>query len=378
MPVRSLALHAGYQCAHSGACCRTPWDVPVEARAHQVMAAGLASGQVRPATDPFRRGPDLPAGVVAILRRGADGACTFLDADRLCAVHRGLGASALPATCRIFPRIALTDGRGTSITLSHYCPTAARLLLRTDLPLAIMDAPPAFPPADYEGLDATEAWPPTLRPGVLMGLDGHAAWEHHAVAVLAQAPSAVSALATLRRSVAQLMSWQPGGASLVEAIAACAVTDELPSASPAFTTPQPPARAWAQARYVAALATVPDALRDVSDDLPGDEGWRLAGEGWPRVDHGARAYVAAHAFANWTAYQGDGLRVWLASVAAPLGVLAVTAARHCHLANRPLDDDLFVEAIRQADLLLRHRASREALVAGWTAGSDAPNETGPV
>lgn len=369
MPVRSLSLHAGYQCAHSGACCRTPWDVPVEARAHQAMAAGLASGQVRPAADPFQQGPDLPAGVVAILRRGPDGACTFLDADRLCAVHRGLGASALPATCRIFPRIALTDGRGTSITLSHYCPTAARLLLRTDLPLAIIDAPPAFPPADYEGLDATDAWPPTLRPGVLMGLDGHAAWERHAVAVLAQSPSAVSALALLAQSVAQLAGWQPGGASLVEAIAGCAAADGPPAAERGGTTPEAPARAWSEARYVEALATVPDALRDMSDELPGDEGWRLAAEGWPRVDHGARAYVAAHAFANWTAYQGDGLPVWLASVAAPLAVLAVTAARQCQMANRPLDDNLFVEAVRQADLLLRHLASREALVRTWSGSS---------
>jgi hypothetical protein len=65
----------------------------------------------------------------------------------LCGVHRALGEGALPATCRIFPRIALTDARGTFITLSHYCPTAAAMLFRTDVPLEIVESPAAFPPA---------------------------------------------------------------------------------------------------------------------------------------------------------------------------------------------------------------------------------------
>ena len=68
----------------------------------------------------------------------------------------------------MFPRVVLHDGRGTFISLSHFCPTAAATAVRAgdSWPLAgIVDAPPAL--ADVgalDGLDARDAWPPLLRP----------------------------------------------------------------------------------------------------------------------------------------------------------------------------------------------------------------------
>ena len=68
----------------------------------------------------------------------------------------------------------MRDPRGTFITLSHFCPTAASQLFREDVPLAIVESPASFPPADYDGLTVTgDDLPPLLRPdGVLVAWKG--------------------------------------------------------------------------------------------------------------------------------------------------------------------------------------------------------------
>jgi hypothetical protein len=109
----------------------------------------------------------------------------FLEADRRCAVHRQLGSESLPSACRDFPRVATLTPLGVSIALSHYCPTAAALLFAL-VPVRILDDPPGFPASwPYEGLDAREAPPPLLRPGVLMDWPSLERWERFAVSVLA-------------------------------------------------------------------------------------------------------------------------------------------------------------------------------------------------
>ena len=47
----------------------------------------------------------------------------------LCAIQRQMGHDQLPSACRHFPRVVVLDPRGTFITLSHVCPTAARMLI---------------------------------------------------------------------------------------------------------------------------------------------------------------------------------------------------------------------------------------------------------
>lgn len=74
-------------------------------------------------------------------------------------------------------------------------------------------------------------------------------------------------------------------------------------------------------------------------ELP-DEASRVAGR-----------YLAAHAFAAWTTYYGDGLQSTVLYLHVALAVLKTELAR-----GRAL-----VEAIRQSDLLLRHLVDREAL-----------------
>jgi len=132
--VFALSPHAGYACRHSGACCTAGWPIPVE---------------------PSRRsrlGTDL-------LLPDSDGACRFYDRRlRCCDVHRQHGETALPSSCFHFPRRALIDDRGVIVSLSHFCPTAAELLITTPGPLEIVADPPAFPTTrDYEGLDGRHA-----------------------------------------------------------------------------------------------------------------------------------------------------------------------------------------------------------------------------
>ena len=116
------------------------------------------------------------------------GACRFYDADaHRCRVHLAHGEAALPSSCAHFPRRALIDDRGVFITLSHFCPTAAAGLVRPTGPLAIVEAPTAFPQdREYEGLDARGAWPPLVKPDLLFDLSGFTVWEHFVVATLGQ------------------------------------------------------------------------------------------------------------------------------------------------------------------------------------------------
>ena len=66
-------------------------------------------------------------------------------------------------------------------------------------------------------------------------------------------------------------------------------------------------------------------------------------------------------FASWWAYQGHGLRTIVRGARLALSVVRVEAARACAEAGRTLDRELLIEAIRSADLLLLHLASRREL-----------------
>ena len=216
--VFALGFHADYRCRHSGACCTADWDVPVELPVYRSLSDALVGGRLQVAsaagaTYPFIVEPDLPAGAAAILDRDHAGHCVFYEREaKRCIVHRDLGEPHLPTTCRHFPRVSVQDSRGTFVSLSHFCPTAASMLFR-DAPVEIVAEPPAFPATDYDGLIVTaDDLPPLLHPRVLMDLDGYSAWERHMVgrcADVEQRPEAV--LATLMRDADLLRRWRPGG-----------------------------------------------------------------------------------------------------------------------------------------------------------------------
>ena len=187
--VRALSIHADYGCRSAGACCSSGWEIPVEPEAEGRIARGLESGRLRvlrraaPVTASAWRRP-VAGGPHAALLHDADGACVFLDpGSRLCAVHRDarrggapLGVPAVPA--RHDPDAPrglghalplLPDRRGNALP-----PTT-----RARSPSS--RTPPAFPAAwPWEGLDAREALPPLLRPGVLMDWPSLERWERFA------------------------------------------------------------------------------------------------------------------------------------------------------------------------------------------------------
>jgi Fe-S-cluster containining protein len=234
--VYALSIHADYRCRHSGQCCTADWDVPVEVPIYRSLNDAMAAGRLTTAPEArsegldraFITGPDLPDDAGAMLERTARGDCVFFDrGTHLCVVHRDLGEAALPATCRHFPRLAVRDARGTSITLSHFCPTAASMLFREDVPLEIVAEPGAFPDVEYEGLVVpADEWPPLLRPKMLTDHQGFAAWERHMIARCADMSlGPESIVATLARDARLVREWRPGERTLAVSQRSCAASN---------------------------------------------------------------------------------------------------------------------------------------------------------
>ena len=101
-----------------------------------------------------------------MVARTSAGDCVFYHRDSgLCVIHRDLGEPMLPSTCRHFPRLAVRDRAGTFISLTHYCPTAASMLFRDDVPLEIVERRPHFPRRRTTASSSSdEDWPPLLHP----------------------------------------------------------------------------------------------------------------------------------------------------------------------------------------------------------------------
>lgn len=64
--------------------------------------------------------------------------CPFLDGKNLCALHRALGETATPETCREHPRFTEDYGPFREVTLSASCPAANELLLGEAAPLEVI------------------------------------------------------------------------------------------------------------------------------------------------------------------------------------------------------------------------------------------------
>lgn len=393
MTVHALSLHADWRCARSGACCTSGWPIPVErvldARLRRALrarvldvAAGRAPGEL------LRRAPGLDPEHASLTAVDQEGCCVFFEpAGRgasACGLQRQLGPRDMPLACRLFPRVCLLEPRGVSITLSHYCPSAAARLLDDGAPLAIVRAPPSFPDdGPYEGLDARAALPPLLRPDALLDWDTHARFEAHAVAVLGRgglAPEA--ALDRLAWQAERVRAWRAEAGPLGE-WAATALEARVPD-EPGLLRRLHALEAGSAgdlALFRRVLACVPTAARALLRDaagVPADAARlgvldaRHVAPAWGALAQPVGRYLAARAFAAWSAHQGRGLRTRVLDLAATLGVLRVQAARVCAAAQRVLDRALFVEAVRAADLLLCHLVSREELAASLSACEERP------
>ena len=370
--VYALSIHADYKCQQSGICCTSDWDVPVEVPLYRTLTDAVATGKLSRAAaeeegyPTFILEPDLQDDAAALVGRASSGNCVFFHSrSGLCVIHRDLGEPQLPSTCRHFPRLAVKDWRGTFISLTHYCPTAAGMLFREDVPLEIVEGPAAFPPAPYEGLTVDpEAWPPLLKPEMLMDLDGYSAWERHMVARCALPLSPESVIGTLARDARLLRTFQPGNGSLVAAVAG------LPAET--IVTPGDLSLGASLLLHAEVMKAVPDDVRPEPDTDGLQEAFeRLVVPEWEAWHGPLRKFLAAKAFANWTAYQGRGVLSIVRGLEAALAFVRIESARECRNAGQALDAALLKQAFRGADFVLNHLAVGEDLANAWSIVEDA-------
>jgi Fe-S-cluster containining protein len=391
--VRCLSIHADYRCRDSGACCSSAWPIPIEVPQYEQLVAALADGSIAvvdssaeaeagagssrpqlPPRPPFAPHRGLPEGATAVLAHTDDGRCVFYEADaKRCRIHRVKGHAALPMACQQFPRMCLLDPRGIQITLSHYCPTAADLLF-VDRPLAIVRHPLAFPPDfPYEGLDARTAFPPLLRPGVLLDWHTLDEFETHAIRALdAETRSVDAALARLDAWAERLRTWRDSDGPLAETFARIVrVESETPVAGTEtpFTrgTPSINFETVFQLDAEVRAAVPPGSVIQSAPSHLLEAYRRWVAPAWPAFTRPLCRYLAAKLFANWCWYQGHGLRSLIRSLHAALAVLRLEAARQTHANGRMLEARLLREAFRQTDLLLIHLCAQETLARGWAA-----------
>jgi len=337
--VRVLSFHAGYRCRNAGACCTSNWPIPIEADRHERLRAAIASDALRTIDwdRPFFVVPEDRDDDARPMLATKHGRCVFHDPSGRCAVQSALGHDALPLACRQFPRVSVTDPRGVSVTLSHYCPTAASLCndendgnddMERERDFIVVNAS-GFPShGEYVGLDARTPLPPLLRQGLLM--DWESWWEIERCAVdllLGRASSAAQALAQLRSAVRVISEWSPASGRLTDRV------------REAFLDPAAEDLTSASDLQSVAFAAVPANLRSQAE-------WTMSSV---TSDLAARRFLAAHAFANWTIHLGQGLRTWLRSV----------ETVHCLLQAGA--------GVRHTDLVLRHLVDPKA----WAAALDS-------
>ncbi|MGE3345475.1 MAG: YkgJ family cysteine cluster protein [Vicinamibacterales bacterium] len=381
--IRTLTFHADWQCHHSGRCCSSNWPIPVEHDTHAAVAGAVAEGTLQ------THSPAAPAFETVdadVLLARHDGRCVFHDGQTGggCRIHRALGHDALPLACRQFPRVVVQHGADYSVTLSHYCPSAAGLLD------AAGEAGLKPPPYDTHAADTTPAThitldthttdtthttqvthtteaphtshtthsmnssntnhlvglvaspdlPPLLHARCQFGWEEWLLFEELSVDLLAR--EAWQGLAALACIVEDLRQWAPGGAPLAEAVRRVFAAPRTLAGSPAVMRADVVA-----ARITDVLAAVPAPWRGTAEHALATRGDAPS----PRV---AGRLLAAHAFANWTAYSGRGLRAWYRSIEGAAALLAATGD------------------VGAVDLVLRHLADSSALIARWNQAEAVP------
>lgn len=408
--VTCLSIHTGYRCSRTGACCSSGWPIPVTAGQVAMLGEAIEAGTLGTGSANRFRGKSRsaaldgarareasrdgvgstagrcfvtrerePSGPAAVLASEPSGDCVFLAraSTLTCTIHRDLDPKALPASCRHFPRICRLEPGRTTITLSHYCPTAARMLVSAPGSVRIVPAPPALIPArPVEGLDVRDALPPLLRPDMLMSHAAQAAWERRVIDTLERNVGSIpSAMRRLAEDVERVYRWSPGEASLETIIETRETTGGAPTAGDLDL-------GSCLELHRLACSSVPEHLRPAP---PLDRRrLDLAATRWPSSNERLRSrtvrrYLAARSFGSWYAYQGRGLRTTFRAILVALGVLTVEIASATLRAARSPDEDLLIDAVRASDLLLAHLVDPQRLAdrLGALESDDVRGALGP-
>ena len=320
--IRTLRGLSSYACGHTGSCCRAGWPIPVEIAPLDLLRRADADG-----TLPYVG--TAPGSEADVLGQTTTNECVFHTpgvASGGCAVETTLGSEALPYSCRQFPRLLLVDAHGWHMSLSAWCGTAAQMIV-TDLSLArtalttaddflSFDHIDADPRVHLEALDAREAWPPLLRPGVLAGHGAYAAWE--ARMLMDFLGPACAGRAPLPAMLASALCWTDALRGWRQSDGSLDVLVRRP-----WRHPDPD--------RVLRFSAAPDALRSrvllpLLAGVPAE--WRPTA--WPagltdasldgepvsrsQADAAIGRYLATRLVGSWVAYQGTGLRSVMASL----------------------------------------------------------------
>ena len=337
-------MHAGYRCRHSGACCSGVFAIPAEP--HVIESVRSLDIQPLQGVPLFVQRADAPGTEFIGARR--DGACVFVERDNghRCALHRRAGVDALPSSCRHFPRVFLHDARGTFVSLSHFCPTAAGVLL-DDGPLAIVEAePPLVLDGTIEAFDAVDALPPLLHPNLLMDLEAYDAWERAAIATFAREDlTPDEAVALVGSATEVLRKWKVGGRRLTTYVAE-SFRDAGAHPLAIDDHRRDPLRL--------ALLRAPVSVNEASWE-------KLVRPAWGTFDPAVKRYLAAKLFGHRIAYEAKGLRTIVEWLRIALALLRSEATRVCKEAGAVLDRQMFIEAVRATDLVFVHRVDPREL-----------------
>lgn len=345
--VRALSFHAGYACGNTGVCCSSGWEIAVETEV-EIRLRSAFSRETRSlpnGPEGFQPMENPPGGCRSSLR-SVHTTCWFRDVtDRSCSIHRNHGENALPSACRHFPRVCVLEPDSVSVSLSHYCPTAAGLLFGGPGDFGLVTGPRAFPSDwPFEGLDARDAYPPLLRPGVLLGFDGLRVFEERAVAVLSSEPL-IRALAVIEAAVEGARSWTAESRPLCEHLA-----DSFVGAAGHVDHE----RRVSDPRPVLLAALTEETTEGAG--LPDFRSRPLALS--PLADLALRKYLASRLIAAWITFQGNDLRTVARYLRLCLDtVFLFESAR----AAEESEATRWQQAIRHADLWILHHCDPELL-----------------
>lgn len=186
-----------------------------------------------------------------------------------------------------------------------------------------------------------------------MDLEGYTAWEAHVVRGLAgaapvSARSPEASLHLLDRHARMLARWKPGSHSLSEAVRSL----DIDARDQGFE-PQPD---WDAERQLFDLARKSLPLSHAWAGYPRDAArlWTPIAAAWSEHATVINRFLAAHSFASWMAYQGNGLLPLTRRLHLALAVLRAEVMRVCAEEGSVLTTAQLKQAIRQTDLLLVH------------------------
>lgn len=304
--------------------------------------------------DPLVHWPKPSGEFGGLLATDSAGRCALYHADTLpaatagrCAIHSQLGASALPQACRQFPRVAVLRPGSTALSLSHFCPTATRLLEGGSDGVEVVEAPASLLVEPLEGLDLRSTTvPPLLRPDAAFSWAAFEVWERFVVSQLTDSRLPIPrALARVIWCAEMLRQWRLGQGPLEDC--STRILDDSSHEARA-------GGAWdvslagAVRAYDFVRGTVPADIRPPR--LPPDErAWRHAVELWRSSPRPWRRYLAARFWASWVVHDSAGLRSAVRWLLLVNDVLLVELSGGPTVSNHSL-----VEAIRRSDLLLVH------------------------